>query len=346
MIAANPFNGVGIAGLGFNVAAADRRRSSSPTACRPAAEAEAITWAADQGARVINLSIGGVRDPTTASLDTFSPPERDAIAYAYSKGVVVVSAVGNGDDSPAKPWNFADWPSALPHVIGVGALREDGSVPAVLEPRPALRRHGRARRGRLLDDPAQPDRQRRSSAARRPYSDCGPADFVDAIGTSFSAPQVSAAAALLLGVDPTLRPDQVGWLLERSATDVTPATARSAGRPRLADGLGPAATCSRALETLRRRVGIPRADAYEPNDDAGAERAPVRPAARRSPRRSTTGTTRPTCTRSSSRRATILSARLDELAPGRAHAALGARDDARRRPARALSQRRAAHAAP
>ena len=55
-----------------------------------------IRWAVDQGARVINLSLGGVRDPLNPSLDTYSPLERAAVEYAYSKGAVVVAAVGNG----------------------------------------------------------------------------------------------------------------------------------------------------------------------------------------------------------------------------------------------------------
>ena len=54
---------------------------------------------------MINLSLGGVRDPHDPRIDTFSPLERDAVAYAYSKGVVVVVAVGNGPDSPATPWS-------------------------------------------------------------------------------------------------------------------------------------------------------------------------------------------------------------------------------------------------
>ncbi len=92
-------------------------------------EIKAIRWAVGHGARVINLSIGGIRDPSDPELDSYSPPEEAAIEYAWSKGVLVVAAVGNGTQAPATPWNYADYPAALPHVLGVGAIREDGAVP-------------------------------------------------------------------------------------------------------------------------------------------------------------------------------------------------------------------------
>src|SRR5438094_716039 len=54
------------------------------------------------------------------------------------------------------------------------------------------------------------------------YSSCGPKEYRHAAGTSFSAPQVSAAAATLFSLDPSLTPDEVSWLLERAATPATP----------------------------------------------------------------------------------------------------------------------------
>jgi subtilisin family serine protease len=275
IIAANPFNGTGIAGLGFNVKLLVGQVVDPDSAVAPAAEAQAIVWATDQGARVINLSLGGIRDPEDASFDNFSPAERDAIAYASSKGVLAVSAVGNGDIQ--KPWNFADWPAALPHVIGVGALRQNGSVPAFSNRDPLFVDLTAPGEGVFSTIPR--DRiDRTRVGCSQPYSDCGPPDYADAIGTSFSAPQVSAAAALLFGADPKLTADQVGWLLERSATDVTQAQCARCrdGRDSLS-GWGRLNVLA-ALEALRHRTGLPRPDAYEPNDDAGGEAFAVRPA--------------------------------------------------------------------
>ena len=53
---------------------------------------------------MINLSIGGLRDPEDSQLDSFSPAEQAAVEYAYSKGALVVAAVGNGTNAPKMPW--------------------------------------------------------------------------------------------------------------------------------------------------------------------------------------------------------------------------------------------------
>jgi subtilisin family serine protease len=278
ILAADPANGIGIAGLGFNVALLVGKVVQPDGNVLLEAEVKAITWAVREGARVINLSLGGVRDPHDLRLDTYSPLERDAVAYAYSKNVVVVAAVGNGPGSPSTPWTFAGWPSALPHVLGVAALREDGSVPDF------------SNRDPLFVDLAAPGDAIFSTIPRNlvdasrvgcggePYSDCGPLEFRQAIGTSFAAPQVSAAAAMLIGTDPTLTADQVMWLLERTATDVTGDTCGRcvAGRDALS-GWG-RLNVRAALRALKNGVDLPPPDVYEPNDDVGIQAHPFGPA--------------------------------------------------------------------
>jgi len=265
-IAANPSNALGIAGLAFNARLVVAKVVTPDGEVSLPAEVAGIRWAADEGAKVINLSIGGVRDPFDSTKDTYSPLEQAAVEYAYSKGAVVVAAAGNGPQSPATPWGYAAYPAALPHVLGVSAVTRTGAVPAY------------SNRDAVYVDLAAPGDDIFSTiptglampgCADGAYSDCGPTEFQDAIGTSFAAPQVSAAAALLLGVDPQLTPDQVMWLLERSADDANASTGCimcPAGRDQYT-GWG-MLDVDAALQLLETGV-LPAPDRYEPNDDAG-----------------------------------------------------------------------------
>ena len=67
------------------------------------AEAKAIRWAVESGARVINMSLGGIRDPLDPNRDSFSRLEADAVAYAVSNGAVVVAAVGQRRPGAGEP---------------------------------------------------------------------------------------------------------------------------------------------------------------------------------------------------------------------------------------------------
>ncbi len=278
LIAADPSNDRGIAGIAFNAQLLIAKVVQPDGNVYLPGEVAAIEWAVNEGAQVINLSLGGERDPQDLRNDYYSPGELNAIEYAVSKGVVVIAAVGNGTDSPSMPWPFADYPAALPHVLGVSALRQNGSVPDY------------SNRDKVFVDIAAPGDAIVSTVPRnlvdatrpncggQPYSTCGPAEFRDAIGTSFAVPQVSAAAALLLGQDPKLTADQVVWLLERSARDVNTAT----GCPRCPAGRDSLTGWGRldvqaALRMLKTGVGLPRPDLYEPNDNAGKLAHPFGP---------------------------------------------------------------------
>ncbi len=269
-IAAAANNGQGIAGIAFPAQLLIAKVVGSDGSIPLTAEANAIRWAADRGARVINLSLAGLRDPLNPRRDSYSSLEAAAIRYAYRKGTLVVAAAGNADQAPRTPWNFAGYPAALPHVLGVSALTIAGDVPSF------------SNRDVLYDDISAPGSEifstlPRALTASRPscpdqgYSNCGPTEFRHAEGTSFSAPMVTAAAALVLAYKPSLRPDQVAWILERAATDMTGATGCRAcptGRDRLS-GWG-RLDVNAAL--IKATAGpIPRGDTREPDDDAGWE---------------------------------------------------------------------------
>jgi subtilisin family serine protease len=74
-----------------------------------------IKWAVDNGADVINMSLG-IRNAGGGL------PHEDVIRYAISKGVTVVAASGN--DGTADRY----YPGALPGVIAVGAVDDSGAV--------------------------------------------------------------------------------------------------------------------------------------------------------------------------------------------------------------------------
>jgi subtilisin family serine protease len=233
------------------------------------AEAAAIRWAADQGARVINLSLGGVRDPVHPNRDTYSSLEASAVAYAYAKGALLVAAVGNGDEAFSQPWRYASYPAALPHVIGVSALSRTGNVPDFSNRDPVFNDLSAPGQGIFSTFPLALTAAR-PACSDQGYSDCGSEEYRNPEGTSFAAPQVSAAAAVLFGVNPALTNSQVATLLEHSADDVNAAN----GCPKCAllrdslSGWG-RLNIGKAVEALN--GPLPPADRYETNDDAGTQ---------------------------------------------------------------------------
>ncbi len=273
LIGATVNDGIGIAGSFPSAQLIVAKVVTAQRTIPVAAEARAIRWAVDQGARVINMSLGGVRDPLDPSRDTYSTLEAAAIDYAVAHHAVVVAAVGNGDQSPREPWHFASYPASLPHVLGVSAFAQDGSVPDF------------SNRDAVFNDIAAPGEAILSTLPLKltapfaacpdqGYSDCGPEDYRDAEGTSFAVPQVSAAAAMLLSVDPALAPDQVTAILERTAADA------NAGNGCRRCPLGRDAFTGWGRLNVQAAIAalsgpLPPADAFEPNDDAGAGAWPL-----------------------------------------------------------------------
>lgn len=106
-IAQSTNNNIGVAGVAYGscimpIKALDANGSGSYSAI-----ADSIHYAVDNGAIVINMSLGGTADSSAL---------RDAVAYAYNQGVTVVAAAGNDNSSdPHYPSSYNDY------VISVGA---------------------------------------------------------------------------------------------------------------------------------------------------------------------------------------------------------------------------------
>lgn len=75
--------------------------------------ADAIRWAADQNADIINLSLGS---PSASTL------EKNAIDYACSNGSLLIAAAGNANDESV------DFPAGYDQVVAVSAVDSDGEL--------------------------------------------------------------------------------------------------------------------------------------------------------------------------------------------------------------------------
>lgn len=183
--AARGNDGVGIAGAAMNVQIMPLRVGNGDGA--PISDvAQAIHFAVDHGAAVINLSLGEVQQ---------SPTLLDAIQYAYDRNVVIVAAAGNDP-------NQASFPASYPQVISVGATTADGKAVASFTSQISRVDIGAPGMGVLTDwwDAAS---QQNGWA------------WVE--GTSFATPMVSGTVALLKSINPKLTVEQVRAILTGTA---------------------------------------------------------------------------------------------------------------------------------
>jgi hypothetical protein len=265
-IAAAIDNSRGIAGLAPSARLLIAKVVGEDGSVSPRSEARAIRWAVRHGARVINVSLGGIRDPQDPLHSGFSPVEQRAIDFATRSGALVVAAVGNSTWAPIQPWSYASYPAALPHVLGVGSYGRDGDVSTF------------SNRDQVYVDLIAPGEDilslfprqltaKNSNCDEQGYSSCGPKMYHHASGTSFAAPQATAAAAILFGLRPSLQPDQVSTLIERTATLASPdnGCAQCSGSRDSLSGWGKL-DVSAAVKALR-TGHVPVRDRFEPNDD-------------------------------------------------------------------------------
>src|SRR6185295_11289153 len=148
--------------------------------------ADGIRWAADHGAQVINMSLGGPRN---------SSIQQKAIDYAVSRGVVVVAAAGNTGGR-------VQYPGASDGVIGVSASDPDDKLAKF------------SSRGDGVDIAAPGVNVVQQTICKKGREKCE--QFSGYNGTSMASPHVAGAAALLVGLGVT-DPPAVEAALKRSA---------------------------------------------------------------------------------------------------------------------------------
>ncbi|MCC6728782.1 MAG: S8 family serine peptidase [Chthonomonadales bacterium] len=110
--AASTNNGIGSTGMGYNANVISIRVVDAEGNGTDDDLARAIVYAADHGALICNVSLGGY---------DYSQAEQDAVNYAWQKGMLVVAAAGN-DASNLSP----NYPGALSKVLAVSAVARQG----------------------------------------------------------------------------------------------------------------------------------------------------------------------------------------------------------------------------
>ncbi|MCU1427650.1 MAG: family serine peptidase [Actinomycetia bacterium] len=216
-IAEQTNNGYGLTGLAYGVRIMPVRVLDQSGEGGAATIARGLRFAADHGAKVINLSLNFKMGVTGGEIQDLL----DAISYAHQRGSVIVAGAGNAGTRPVT------YPARSAHVVAVGATTEhgclanysnDGSGLDLVAP-------GGGSDAAFTDDPAC--RAGRSGPPIYQITlgahSTNRFDIAGYIGTSMAAPHVSATAALVvasgvIGANPS--PAAIEARLEQTARDL------------------------------------------------------------------------------------------------------------------------------
>ena len=219
-------NGSGVAGLAFNVRLMPIKVLdgdwdaifNSPFIATDDLVARAIRYAADNGAHVLNLSVGREGAP--------APAVRAAIEYAVGRGVFVVVAAGNEFEVGNAPNRYADFAADIPGMVAVGSTgrgnqrafySSTGPHVELVAPGGDMRRGGTT--AGILQQTYDPDVVDRFFLSRfgPPRFDVFIYDYYQ--GSSMAAPHVAGFAALLMQQGIT-KPAVIEALMKATATDL------------------------------------------------------------------------------------------------------------------------------
>ena len=195
-IAAAELNDVGIVGVAnqakiMPIKAMDFRGEGYDDAI-----ASGIVWAADHGAKIINLSLGSENGAHASDV------LNQSIIYAYNKGCLLVAAAGNyNPTSEGNPG--VSYPASDPNVMAIAATDEKNNVASysVTGPEVALAAPGDS----IISDW---------------WSKTNGAGYANAGGTSMAAPFVAGEAALIWSQHPDWSRNQVIQVLEAGVNDL------------------------------------------------------------------------------------------------------------------------------
>ena len=188
-------NRVGVSGVAWHVKLLPIKALNSQGRGPDSAMVKAILYAADQGARVINISSTGAR--YSAALET-------AVQYAQDKGALVVAAAGNTGNGD----NAVNYPAAFDGVLAVAAIDDKDQLASFSQRQQYV-------------SLAAPGVDVPSTA----WSGAGRGMYASQSGTSIAAPHVSGAAAILWALRPDLAAADIAEALRANADKVGTADA-------------------------------------------------------------------------------------------------------------------------
>ena len=217
-------NGDGIAGFGGDAQLLMVKAVGADGSFSDVDEAAGIVYAVDHGAKIVNLSMGGVGE---------SALETRAIEYAASRNVLLVAAAGNEYEEG----NPVEYPAAA--LQPVGSRGQGGFGLAVAASTMSGKRASFSNTGTQISLAAPGENVFGAIAAgssreywpRSPLPGASAGLYGWSSGTSFSTPEVAGAAALVWAANPALTAQQVAGILKATATG------RGRWNPRLGYGV-------------------------------------------------------------------------------------------------------------
>ncbi len=207
-IAQSTNNNYGVAGIAYKAKIMPLKVLTGGGFGEIADIAEAIKFAADHNADIINLSLGGSGENQLM---------KEAIDYAYDKGVVIIAAAGN------EGVNSASYPARYPKVISVSAT-DSANIKAPYSNFGAgvdISAPGGSETGKIIQETIK--------------GVDSPPEFLGLQGTSMAAPHVAGVAALIrsTGVD---SPEEITEILKQSARKINEDTLNYYGSGQLDAG--------------------------------------------------------------------------------------------------------------